>query len=65
MTNYYKKYYIMKAKQTNDSLKLHKTTNSDWCELSMTTNGFSNGQITIRSKEMVEQLHFMLGQLLS
>lgn len=63
--NQYRKiFYMMTAKQSPDELTVDKMGDSDYCEISMVTNGFGNGQVTIRSKEMAEQLHFMLGQML-
>jgi hypothetical protein len=61
---YQKKCYNMAAQHMVDQLHIDKSTQSDWCEITMITNGFENGIITLRSKEMAEQLHFMLGQLL-
>lgn len=62
---YWRKNYTMTAQETNDALILTKSSGSDWCHLTMRTNDLDNGSITIRSQAMAEQLHFMLGQMLS
>ncbi len=64
MSDYYKKNYAMNVQETNDELQVDKISGTDWCDVTMTTNGNENGKITIRSKVMAEQLHFMLGQML-
>jgi hypothetical protein len=61
---YYKSNYTMKAQETNEVIAVNKSSNSDWCEITMATNDKANGAITIKSKHMAEQLHFMLGQML-
>lgn len=63
--DYYKKPYSMNAQESNDKLFVEKHFDSDWLNISMETNCAENGKITIRSKNMAEQLHFMLGQALN
>jgi hypothetical protein len=48
----------------SDILSVRKGSGSDWVYICMKTNGQPNGAITIRSLEMAEGLHFMLGQML-
>lgn len=62
---YWCKNYAMMAQETNDALTLSKDSGTDWCRVTMRTNDIDSGSITIRSKAMAEQLHFMLGQMLS
>lgn len=64
MNAYWNRIYAMSAQETNDRLRVRKDSGTDWCEVQMTTNNSPNGSIQIRSKEMAEQLHFMLGQML-
>jgi len=55
----------MTSKQGVDSLTVSKTAGSDWANVEMEINdGAAYSQIDLRSREMTEQLHFMLGQLL-
>lgn len=61
---FWDKHYKMSAQQSNDRLCVSKNQGTDWSKVEMITNDFSNGTIQIRSKEMAEQLHFMLGQML-
>jgi len=61
---YFAKNYIMSAQQDNDKLRVVKCGQSEWCNIENTTNNSDNGKITIRSKAIAEQLHFMLGQML-
>ena len=63
--SYWRKNYTMTVQEASDALNLSKLSDSDWCSLTMRTNDFDNGSITIRSQAMAEQLHFMLGQMLS
>ncbi len=64
MSKYERRKYSMSAKETNDEIHVGKHNDSDWCSILMTTNDENNGEITIRSEIMAEQLHFMLGQML-
>jgi len=63
-TPFYKKTYKMSICEANDKLTINKNFATDWIEISMFINGIKDSEITIRSKEMVEQLHFTLSQLL-
>lgn len=65
MGAYDKKHYNMTMTEYPDNITVLKSSGSDWCQIFMTTNGDSNGTITIRSQAMVEALRFMLEQLLS
>lgn len=47
-----------------DALTVEKPAGSDWSYLKMEINGRRGGDITLRSKEMAEQLHAMLGSML-
>ena len=64
MSNYNKKYYSMSVKEANDEVCVNKSTGADWCTIKMVNNDEFTGDITIRSREMAEQLKFMLGQML-
>lgn len=63
--DYSKRDFALTVVDTHDSLLLSKFGDSDWCELNMETNGAPNGKITIRSRLLAQQLHFMLGSLLN
>lgn len=65
MSRYEERHYKMSVKESNDELVVKKTAYSDWCHITMITNGVEGPIITIRSQAMVEQLHFMLGKMLS
>lgn len=62
--SYWNKNFTMSFFDSNDKITVKKSSGDDWSHLSMLTNGHANGEITIRSKAMVEQLHFTLGQML-
>jgi len=55
----------MKAVESVDSILVHKSPSSYWTEITLFIHEKEEARITIRSKEMAEQLHFMLGQMLS
>lgn len=63
--DYWNRRYTMGARESSDELRVEKRAGTDWCDLSMQINGEYNGRITIRSREMAEELHFMLGRMLS
>ncbi len=65
MNKYYDKHYHMAAESESDKIILKKCGRSDWCEVIMEINGDQKCSMDIRSREMAEQLHFMLGQILS
>lgn len=56
--------YRMSVSDGCDTVHVEKDIGSAWCKLRMVTNCAENGDITIRSKDMAMQLHFMLGQML-
>lgn len=56
--------FNMKFQESNDQIVVRKLSNSDRVGISIVTNGFDNGEIVIRGRAMLEQLHFTLGQLL-
>ncbi len=64
--SYFKKNYCMTVSESGscDVLSVNKNNGTDWSALKMVTNGRSNGTITLRSREIAEQLHFSLGQML-
>ena len=64
MSDFHKKHYSMEIKESNDLIHIDKMSGTDWSTIEMVTNDKSNGYITIRSKNMAEHLHFMLGQML-
>ena len=64
MTLYEQKHFDMTVTEHSDNITVRKSSGNDWCQVIMVTNGDINGVITIRSKEMVESLYFMLGQIL-
>lgn len=56
--------YCIKVDDGCDALSVQKSSGSDWCHIKMVTNERDNGEIVIRSKDMIEQLWFMLSQML-
>lgn len=61
---YLKKTYSRQVVEDSDALTVNKHAGSDWAFLKMEINGRMSGEICLRSREMAEHLHFMLGQLL-
>jgi hypothetical protein len=47
-----------------DTMRVHKWADEDEATITLTTDTISS-VIVIRSREQLEQLHFLLGQLLS
>lgn len=65
MNTYWNTSYKITAIEGVDALTVEKGASSDWSKVSMVINGgVSESQITLRSRHMAEQLHFMLGQML-
>lgn len=62
--SYWKKNYGSSVSSGCDELHVRKSSGGDWSHINMLTNDQPNGDITIRSKEHAEQLHFLLGQML-
>ena len=64
--NFWNKAYSQLFGYSCTTTKVYKSTGTDWVSIEITTNErFLNGEITIKSKEQLEQLHFALGQLLN
>lgn len=64
-SKYWSKDYCMTVSESGcDMLSVNKNGGTDWSTLKMMTNERSNGLITLRSREIAEQLHFSLGQML-
>lgn len=61
---YWNKSYRVSVRETIDELTVAKSASSDRCELRMVINEEGRHEIMIRSKTMLEHLHFMLGQVL-
>lgn len=64
MNPYTAKDYTHSVKNAVDELTVTKPHGSDWLDIGMSVNKQFAGRITIRSREQVEQLHFLLGQVL-
>ena len=47
-----------------DKVTVNKLSGSDWSTIKLTVNGYEEGEVGLRSKQMAEHLHFMLGQML-
>ena len=47
-----------------DEVTVNKPRDSDWSTIKLTVNGYEAGEVDLRSKQMAEHLHFMLGQML-
>lgn len=65
MSEYWDKSYNMKVEHQSDSLVIKKMSGSDWSQITLFIHKEEQAKITIRSKEMAEHLHFMLGKMLS
>jgi len=52
------------AHESVDEICVQKDKKSNLCCVVLEVRGDSDSEITLCSKEMAEQLHFMLGQLL-
>lgn len=52
MTDYEKRHYKVSVKESNDELVVEKFAHSDWCHITMITNGIKGRRITIRSQVM-------------
>jgi hypothetical protein len=65
MNDYHNKTYKLTIRDRSDELTVEKSGGHDWSEVRMETNGAKNGEITLRSRNHAESLHFMLTQLLS
>jgi hypothetical protein len=63
MKTYFMQDYTTTATVGIDSLTLNKCPGTEWSEITMSVND-NKDTITLRSKQMVEHLHFMLGQML-
>jgi len=65
--NYFEKNYSASMSGSNvpDIIKVKKRSGDDWCDIEMSIHDETTGRIQIRSKEQTEQLHFLLGQMLS
>lgn len=61
---YHKACYNVSMSESPDTITVDKQSNSDWCMLTMNIHGNHYESITIRSRDMLSSLHFMLGQLL-
>ena len=62
--NYAGRIYQMSAREGVDELTVRKAT-GDWLAVEMVVNGgVAASTITLRSRGMAQQLHFMLGQAL-
>jgi hypothetical protein len=64
MEGYWSKCFNATVSFGNDDIEVNKNSGGDWSSITMCTNGNPNGDITIRSREHAEQLHFLLGQML-
>jgi hypothetical protein len=64
MNNFRNKTYRVSTKTDSDEITIDKESSSDWTWFFMKTNEEPNGQIIIRSKSQLENLHHLIGQLL-
>lgn len=64
MDEYLKKYYNARCTCCDDMIILRKNVGTINIKIMTKINDMDVGELTIRSKEQAEQLHFMLGQLL-
>ncbi len=63
-SDYMDKSYHHTVADRNDTLTVHKFPSDDSATITMTRDD-DKSSISIRSREQLEQLHFLLGQLLS
>ncbi len=62
---YWNKDYCMTVSGSGcDILSINKNKGTDWSTLEMVANERPSGLIRLRSREIAEQLHFSLGQML-
>jgi hypothetical protein len=62
--DYFNRNYKVTVIEGVDRLTLSKHPAGFWSEIEMRINENPPARITLRSKEMAEQLHHMLGQML-
>ncbi|MGL4230405.1 MAG: hypothetical protein ACRDAM_02280 [Casimicrobium sp.] len=63
MSEYERRSYGVKISDGLDEITVSKLPNSHWADIALSVNG-NTSRITLRSQEMVEQLHFALSQML-
>ncbi|CAB4134725.1 hypothetical protein UFOVP275_6 [uncultured Caudovirales phage] len=65
MIDYYNKHFAASATASGDTVSVEKGGGSDWVQLKMSYNPNSTPVIfDLRNRQIVEHLHFMLGQFL-
>lgn len=66
MSDFWGKQYSQKFGDGHSMLKVSKTSGSDWSHIEDFHHGdISSGELTIKGREHLEQLHFAIGQLLN
>ena len=61
---FYQSSYHSSVEIFNNKLSVSKEVHGDWTYLELIVNDNDPERITINSQQMLEHLHFMLGQLL-
>lgn len=64
MSDFIRKSYDSAVTCGSDKIVVQKSRHSEWVNIYMKVNDVHMNEITIRSKEQAEHLHFMLGQML-
>lgn len=64
MDDYWQSHYDSTAECGVDTLRVRKSNRTEWSEIELRIHGELKSEITIRSRQHAEHLHFMLGQML-
>lgn len=61
---YHGHYYRMELKTNGDTFEISKSSSSTWAKITKKNPDGTSDSLDIRSKQMAEQIHFTLGQML-
>lgn len=64
MKEFLGKNYKMTVIDNPDEIIVDKSSGSDWTNITIVCHGEITGHITLRSKQSLEVLHFMINQVL-
>lgn len=59
-----RKHFKVRVGNDLDQLRVEKLSGSDWIQVKLETHGRMRGDVELRGREIAQQLHFVLGQLL-
>ena len=63
-SDFWNKSYTLSIMGSLDEIVVDKNPNTDWSEVKMFIHGEVKASIVLRSQEIAEGLHFLLGQML-